>query len=587
MESQNKIISFLKKRIDLPSFQEIFFILKNIDQKEKKVFLVLFLIFISSFSVLAYQANNKISIVVPAQGGGLTEGIVGTPRFINPLLAISDADRDMATLIYSGLMRPDNEGGLVLDLAEKYEISEDGLEYTFILKPNLEWHDGEPLTSDDIIFTVQQAKDPLLKSPKRASWEGVEVQKIDDRTVKFILQKPYTPFLENTSLGILPEHLWQDASSELMTFSDLNIYPVGSGPFKIDNADKDSSGIIKTYYLKANKKFSMGEPYIKKLNLNFYPSEEKLLEAYKKGGIDSVSAITPQIIDEIKQEDSSLKTFFLPRVFGVFFNQNNIKAFTYEEVRKALDLATNKKKVVEEVLKGYGTPIDYPIPPGVLGGKNPDSEETFSIEKAKELLEKNDWKINKETGILEKTVKKEIIPLQFSISTSNAPELKQAAEILKSSWEMIGAKVDIKIFEIGDLNQNVIRPRKYDAIFFGEIVGRDPDPFVFWHSSQRNDPGLNIALYANNTVDKLLESARTISDQQKREGIYEKFQEEMRKDTPAIFVYSPFFIYLIPQEIKGLENLYSITISSERFSQIHKWHLKTKKVWKIFAPAEN
>ncbi|MBU2109574.1 hypothetical protein KKB71_01275 [Patescibacteria group bacterium] len=580
------ISSFLKKRMDLPSLQEIFYILRNISQKEKIVFFAFFIVFVSSAIILLYQINNKISVIVPDRGGTLEEGILGTPRFINPLLAISDADRDMTTLVYSGLMRPDNKGGLMLDLAEKYEISEDGLEYTFILKSDLVWHDKEPITSDDIIFTIQQAKDPILKSPKRASWEGVAIEKIDSRTVKFILEKPYAPFLENTILGILPKHIWENAFSELMSFSELNINPVGSGPFQISSVNKDSSGIIKSYTLTANKKFALGQPYIKKLILKFYPSQEKLMEAYKKGEVNSISAVTPQILEETKRKDSNIKIFSLPRVFGVFFNQNNSEVFTQKEVREALNFATDKKKIVEEMLKGFGAEIDSPIPPGVFGAIEKQEDE-FSFEKAKEILAKNGWKLNENDGILEKKIKTNTLKLEFSISTSNVPELKQVAEILKSTWESIGARVDIKIFEIGDLNQNIIRPRKYDALLFGEVIGRDPDPFVFWHSSQRNDPGLNIALYANITADKLLEKARTISDEEERRKIYQQFQDEIEKDRPAVFLYSPYFIYLIPELIKGVNELESMTTSSERFSQIHKWYIETNKIWKIFVKTEN
>ncbi|MFA4890683.1 MAG: peptide ABC transporter substrate-binding protein [Candidatus Paceibacterota bacterium] len=576
----------LKERLNLPSSQEIAYVLKHLPKKERIIFLALVAIFVGSILLFLWQANNKISVIIPERGGTLKEGIIGTPRFINPLLAISDADRDMATLIYSGLMRPDNKGGLEMDLAEKYEISNDGLEYTFTLKPNLVWHNGEPIISDDIIFTVQQAKDPMLKSAKRAGWEGVTAQKIDDRTLKFILEKPYTPFLESTTLGILPKHLWKEASSDLMSFSGLNINPVGSGPYKIKSVSRDSSGIISSATLEANKKFALGVPFMDNISIKFYPSEEKLLNAYRSREIDGVGAVTPQSLEAIKRGDSNIKIFSLPRIFGVFFNKNSAKIFAQKEVRQALETATDKKKIIDEALKGFGTRLDYPIPPGTIGAL-PAKNTSSSVDDAKKLLEKNGWKIGGD-GVYEKKISRsETLRLNFSISTSNVPELKTAAELVKSMWEKIGARVEVKVFEIGDLNQNIIRPRKYDALLFGEVVGRDPDPFVFWHSSQRNDPGLNIAMYTNITVDKFLEKARAISDEEKRKEIYGQFQEEIEKDVPAVFLYSPYFIYIAPQSLKGIENLESITIPSERFSQAHKWYLVTGKVWKIFVKKEN
>lgn len=571
----------MKKRL-----LEFVYILRNFSLREKVLFFTLAIIFIISSILILWKLSNYYSVEIPTLAGTLREGVIGTPRFINPLLAISDADRDLTNLIYSGLMRPDNKGGLIPDLAEKYEISKDGLSYTFILKPNLFWQDDQPITSDDIIFTVQQAKDSQLKSPKRASWEGVETEKIDERTIRFILKKPYTPFLENTTLGILPQYIWGGATAEQMGFSEFNINPIGSGPYKIKKINRNSSGIAISYELSPNKKFILGEPFIKNLVFRFYQSEKELLNGFQKGEIDSISAITPSLLEKIKRSNINLKTLFLPRVFGVFFNQNSAKIFIQKEVRQALNLATDKNKIVEEVLQGFGLRLDYPIPMGIFGALN-EEKSNFSEDEAKEILKKNGWILNEKENIWEKITgsgkKKEMMRLEFSLATSDAPDLKQTAELLKTMWEKIGAKVNVRIFEIGDLNQNIIRPRKYDALLFGEAVGRDPDPFAFWHSSQRNDPGLNIAMYTNAKVDKLLEEARTISDDSIRRQKYEEFQQEIVGDLPAVFLFSPKFIYLMPDYVRGAEEMESIIVPPERFSQIYKWYIKTDKVWKIFA----
>lgn len=584
-EIKEKILFFLKKRVDLPSFKETARIYKILSLKEKIAFLAFTAVFGISMLFIASDLSGKLLTEIPVSGGTLTEGVIGTPRFINPILAVSDTDRDMTALIYSGLLRPDEKGGLNLDMAEKYEISEDGLLYTFTLRQELVWHDNKPITSDDIIFTINQLKDSRIKSSKRAGWEGVKIKKIDDRTVRFILAKPYTPFLENAAIGILPKHIWEKIHPEQISFSKFNIEPIGSGPYKVKKISRNSSGIISSYILKPNKKFILGKPLIKKLELKFYPSEKELLEAYKKGDVDSISAISPQAAEKIKKSGDILKTPSLPRVFGVFFNHNNAKIFAKEETRKALNLATDKNRIITEVLEGYGVKLDYPIPPGIFGALDTEEAGDFSadVERAKSLLKKNGWKLNEETGILEKKIKKETLEFRFSLSTSDTPELKQTAELLKSMWKNIGVEVEIKIFEIGDLSQNVIRPRKYEALLFGEIIGRDPDPFAFWHSSQRNDPGLNIAMYANITVDGLLEEARAISDKDERNKKYKEFQKEVAKDMPAIFLYSPRFIYIIPEFLKMRDEIKNITIPSERFSQIHKWYIKTRKIPKIFA----
>lgn len=581
---KEKILSFFG-RLNFPSRLKIRYILRTFSLKEKIVFLILIMVFAAAGLGLFKKIDYIVSVEKPKSGGTLTEGIIGTPRFINPLLAVSDADRDLVNFVYSGLMRADAKGDLIPDLADRYEISQDGLSYTFYLKPNLEWPDKKPITSDDIIFTIQEAKNPVLKSSQRASWEGVDVEKIDDTTVKFSLKKPYAPFLENTTLGILPKHIWGDVTPEQISLSDFNINPLGSGPYKVDKISRNSSGINTAYNLVPNTKFVLQTPYISNIILKFYPSEKKIIAGYENGEIDSIGGISPQNISKIRGEKSYLKTLLLPRVFAVFFNQNNAIALSKYEVRRALDLATDKEKIIKEALQDFGSITNNPLPPGTIGAlANNDGGDSLSyeerVDKAIQTLTKAGWKLNDAEKVLEKRVnKKETLKLQFDLATSNVPELSKTAELLRVMWERIGAKVNLKIFEIGDLNQNVIRPRKYDALLFGIMTGRDPDPFAFWHSSQRNDPGLNVALYANITADKILEETRTISDIPKREEKYQAFEEQIKKDIPAIFLYSPYYIYMIPKKLEGFETE-TITIPSERFSQVYKWHIEKERVWK-------
>lgn len=549
---------------------------------EKLVFFVLTVSFLVSFLIIIWKINDTYMETIPSYGGNLTEGIIGTPRFINPVLASSDADRDMMALIYSGLMRADNNGRLINDMAEKYEISEDGLVYTFTLKPDLTWQDGEPITAEDVLFTIEKIKDPSMKSPKRGGWEGVVAEKINDKTVKFSLKKQYAPFIENTTIGILPSHIWETMSSDQIASSEINIRPIGSGPYKITEIKRNSVGIINSYEMTSNKNFALGKPNIKKIIMKFYSSEKEILSAYQKGEIESINAINPQELEKIKT-NSNVQALYLPRIFGLFLNQNNAKVLTKKEIRQALDLSVDRKKIIDIVLKGFGTELFRPLPQGTFGVLPKNENIEYSLEKAKEILDKNGWKINSADNILEKKIGKEVFRFAFSISTSDAPELKETANLLKSMWEEIGAKVDVKIFEAGDLSQNIIRPRKYDSLLFGEVVGRVPDPFAFWHSSQRNDPGLNVALYTNIKVDNILEEARIAEDEASRAEKYKEFQEEVGKDIPAIFLFSPKFIYITPKNLKGPEVMTSLTIPSERFSMIHHWYKATDKVWKIFA----
>ncbi len=524
------------------------------------------------------RTARKALVDIPVRGGTITEGMVGSPRFINPLLASSDTDRDLTALVHAGLLRATPDGTLVPDLAKSFEISDDGLQYTFTLREDAVFHDGTPVGADDVVFTITNVQDGSTKSPKRANWEEVSVEQLDERRVRFTLPKPYTPFLENVTIGILPKHLWENVTSAEFPFSSLNIEPVGAGPYKIKTVKHSVSGIPLSYTLTGFSNAASGEPYIRTIILRFYTNEESLIAAFKQGEVESMSGISPEHLSRLEVPIMRIERTPLPRIFGVFFNQNQATILAELAVREALDAAIDKNKLIEEVLGGYGTPINSPLPPTKIAvNESPDSEDRTA--RAKEILENAGWKRNSETGIFEKgeTATKE---LAFTLSTGDMPELIAAAESVKRQWELVGARIDLKILDVDDLTQNAIRPREYDALLFGEVVGRDMDLFAFWHSSQRIDPGLNIALYANIDADKLLEEAR-ITDGNTRLEKYRLFAEEVRADMPAVFLYAPDFLYVVPERLKGLQ-LGAIATSEERFLSVADWFVETERVWPIF-----
>jgi peptide/nickel transport system substrate-binding protein len=522
-----------------------------------------------------YQLNVAFFERVPTEGGSLTEGIVGTPRFINPLLTLSESDNDLTTLIYSGLLKATPEGTLIPDLAERYTISDDGKTYTFFLRTDATFHDDTPVRADDVVFTITQAQNGALKSPRRANWDNVTVEGVSEHEVVFTLPAPYGPFLENATLGILPKHLWEDIEPEQFPFSQFNMEPMGSGPYRISAVTRTAAGLPESYELTAFENYTLGKPFITTLTLKLYRSEEEASDAFAQGEVEAVNSITPARLDEIDISGSHILRAPLPRIFGLFFNQNAAPLFTSAAVRSALNIALSRESIVQEVLAGYGRPAKGPIPPGVA--EEISTPEETSSRSATDILESDGWKKD-EAGIWKKKTKEGEQTLSFSIATSNAPELKHAAEMLKRFYEEQGFVVELKFFEVGDLNQNVIRPRRYDALLFGEIVGRELDLFPFWHSSQRNDPGLNIALYANISADRLLEDARTTSDETKRRDLLERFEEEIATDIPAVFLYSPDFIYVVPEDLGGV-SLSALTHSGERFLNVHKWYKETEHVW--------
>ncbi|MFA6397699.1 MAG: ABC transporter substrate-binding protein [Candidatus Paceibacterota bacterium] len=581
-----KIKRFFKE-FKIPTKSELKKSIDTFSTKEKLIFSFITLGLLVSSLILLNRLNQYFMVEVPTTGGSISEGILGTPRFVNPVLAISDTDKDLTTLIYSGLMRKMPNGDIAEDLAEKYEVSKDSLIYTFTLKDKIYFHDNKPVTADDILFTINKIKDSNLKSPKRASWEGVEVEKVDDKTIKFILKQPYSAFLENTTIGILPSHIWKNITPEQFSFSDFNINAIGTGPYEIKKVSKKSSGLIDSYSLTSFKKFALGEPFIPKIVLSFYSNEKDLIKALNSGQIKNISAISPEKANENK-DNYRIETTVLPRIFGLFFNQTEAPLFADKNIIKAIDKGIDKNRIIQEVLYGYGISIDGPVPRQMTDYSESENKNELnreeSVKQAIDILTKDGWKLGGD-GIMEKQIinkkKKEIKKLLFSISTSDAPELKKATDLIKENLAEIGISVEVKVFEIGNLNQDVIRPRKFESLFFGQIINHQSDLFAFWHSSQRDDPGLNITGYANSKVDKILEDAINTKNRTDMFEKYNQVEEELKKDAPAVFIYSPDFIYIVSKKLEGL-NIDHLINPSDRFSNIYSWYTNTEKVWNIF-----
>lgn len=548
---------------------------------ERMVFWLATIIFVASSLYLLWQLNQNFLVEVPERGGKITEGIIGTPRFINPALVSSDADRDLTTLVYSGLLRATPDGELVNNLSKEYSVSEDGLVYTFILRDDIFFHDGERITSEDVKFTINAIKDPAVKSPRRIAWDGVTVETNGESEVRFILKQAYAPFLQNATIGILPKHIWEGITPDEFSFSQLNIDPVGSGPYYVDSIKRNDLGLPISYVLKSWKYYPLGKPFVDQITIKFYSNEQNAIEAYEQSDIQSLSGVSPKEVERVHLDDSQIEKATLPRVFGVFFNQNQASVFINKEVRQALNIAVDRDQIVKDVLSGFAVAATGPVPDVESGTSAISNSTSTRAEQAISILTKAGWTINDTTGKMEKKTKTETIPLKFSLSTGGTQELIKAAQEIAAQWTLIGADVDVKIFETGDLNQNIIRPRKYDALFFGEVIGRDLDLYPFWHSSQRNDPGLNIALYTNAKVDSIVEALRQDTNPETRRQKIQEFTNILSEDVPGVFVYSPEFIYIVPDNIHNLK-IGKLNNSSERFLNVHEWYIDTNQVWKIF-----
>lgn len=542
----------------------------------------LFFVIVFSGISLVYTLNSQYLESTPIRGGVLSEGIIGTPRFINPTLAITRADQDVSALIYSGLMRLDDKGELVPDVAESVTVSDDGLTYNVILRKDVYFHDGTPLTAHDVAFTIGLIQNPELKSPLKGNWNDVTVEEVNEHELNIVLKSAYIPFNENFTVGILPAHLWSQIPIEQVPFSPLNTTPVGSGPFKVKEPLRDENGLIKGYTLVANKA-TYNPPQFDTFQLHFYTDESQLLEDLKQGIIDASAYVSNENIAELIESGSfKLVSKPLPRVFGVFFNQNKVAALRDPAVREALSVAIDRQDIIATAVNGNGVPIYTPLPSTIdtIQSEEGSTDSTSRVERAQKILSDAGW-IKNNLGLLEKQIDGSATTLSLTIRTSNVPLFNTVSQIVADEWKAIGVEVSTEQFEQTGLVQTVIRPRDFEVLLFGLDMSRSADLYPFWHSSQKDDPGLNIAQYTNLSVDTLLEEARTEEDANARKESLTKASDIITKERPAIFLFEPMMTYVVKNDVV-VSDMQQISKPSDRFSSITQWYTDSDTLWNVF-----
>ncbi|MYE38144.1 MAG: peptide ABC transporter substrate-binding protein [Candidatus Spechtbacteria bacterium SB0662_bin_43] len=551
--------------------------MKHLSTTERHIFgviiVLVFALILGGASYLYIQNTES----VPAYGGEYHEGVVGLPRFINPvLLSTNDADRDLVRLLYSSLLKYNKDGTLVPDLAKSYTISDDKKSYTFVLKENLVWEDGTPLTTDDILFTVQTIQDQRFASPLFPIWQGVDVTAPNNTTIIFTISTSYTAFIENFTLPILPKHIWESIDHHNFALTELNLRPVGSGAFRFHSFTKNTEGVITTYTLKRNNNYHSKKPYLDSISLHFYATGQDAIRAYNARAVDGIASLSPIHKNEIQaQNATTLYTMRLPRYFALFFNTTHNKTLQDINVRQALVHATNKQTILQDTLQGYAQDATTPIPPSITSYYDATVPVLgFDPERAISLLNTAGWSEKDADGIRKKGTER----LQFHVIVPQNKELLLVLDEIKKQWYTIGVELEVQPHDPEDITQNFIRTREYDILLYGETLQMIPDPYPFWHSSQQEYPGLNFTTLADDKVDTILEQARFEIDEEKRKQLYNELQQTIVKDAIALFLYDPTYLHVLNNGIHNIQPKV-IVDPSWRFLDIEQWHIKTKRVF--------
>ncbi len=518
--------------------------------------------------IITYSSIKKNLYEIPLAGGTHTEGIVGTVRFLNPVLAVSNTDKEITDVIFRGLFKKNTDGEIVPVLVENYTVSEDGLTYTITIKDKLVFHNNKPLTSDDIVYTIKQIQDPTINSPRRVAWQGVAVKAISPNQVEFKLKQRFTDFLDMLTVGILSKEEWSTVTPEEFTLSEKNLTPVGVGPYKVTSLTSTQSGVPNKIFLSRFKKYAEGKPYIKKLELVFFGNEKDAIFALNLGNIDSLGGISSENIGLTKNK--IIEKTKLPRLFGLFFNKNKVPAFQDRDVIEAIEYVIDKQAIIETVFNGYAVQQDSAVP--FLVGPN---NALHDREKATQILEKKGWKKN-ESGFWEKDKK----VLSFKIITTDVSELKLVNVLIQEQLNTFGLKVEIETHDPNSFTQNVINSRDYEVLLFGQVLSKPSNLFAFWHSGERNAPGLNISMYVNAKVDILLEKIKKENNVEVQTQNLIALEKELNADKPAIFLFEPEYISAYSRKL--FNRNYNTRNGASRFTDIHTWSIKVDRVWKVF-----
>ncbi|MEW6610256.1 MAG: ABC transporter substrate-binding protein [Patescibacteria group bacterium] len=563
----------------IPSLKQFTYLFRVLTDKERIQFSVLFLVSLVSGAWMSIQLWQRVYIRIPAGGGMYTEGIVGSPQYLNPLYARSnEADRDLTELLFAGLVRFSAGGIVEPDLAETVEVSEDAKTYTITLRENLTWSDGEPVTSNDIKFTVEAIQNPEYRSPLQQNFSEVAVETINQRSARLILKNPSAPFLENLTLGLLPSHLWANIEPKYALLTELNTKPVSVGPYQFASLTKDPGGAIRSYTLLRRTQGVPYTPYIATLTIKFYSETADAVAALKNKTIDGLALFSQETRENTTTVRNNLTQYRIqiPQYTAIFFNTKENDVLTNRAVREALALAIDRSQILQSVLASQGELVDSPILAGTVGYRTHASSTPFDAPRAIAVLEASGWTLPEGRSVRHHAVLKQ--DLQIKLTTLNVPELYRMAEMIQKQWQSIGMSTDLEIVDSARFTQDIIRPRAFQALLIGETTGIDPDPYPFWHSSGIGERGLNLSDFLNRDADKLLEEARKTTDPKVRDDRYAAFQEILLQERPAIFLFTPSYAYDIDKKVQGI-SFPKLMTPSDRFSHINEWFIETD--WKL------
>jgi peptide/nickel transport system substrate-binding protein len=516
----------------------------------------------------AILANPK-GEAVPTSGGSYTEAVDRAPERINPLFAgANQTDADLASLVFSGLVRLGPDGTPQPDLAERWEITGNGQSYVFHLRRGIAWQDGEPFDADDVAFTYRAIADPGFKGDPALSqlMQGVVVTTRDPLTVEFRLQQTYAPFLAYLTVGILPKHLLDGMDANQLFNASFNQHPVGTGPYAFEGRDATS------VTLESNSTYYLGPPRISTFRLRIFPDVTSIGTALRTHDIDGALLGEDAVVDDIDalQNDSAFALHDLAgTAYLTLYLDTRDSRFGDQDVRRALQQGVNVESLNNDVAFGRGEREGVGIARGTWAYAPLDLPQ-FDPGAAASALERSGWRRGSD-GVRSK----DGVRLSFTLSTANDAERVAVAENVARQWRAIGVDAVVQPLSASSFIDEHLLPRDFAAALVAVDPGPDPDPYPFWHSSQIAPPGRNLSGYSEPRIDDVLERARQNTEPARRKDLYELFAEYLLAATPSIPLYAPRATYVQNTRVHGFEESVLFTPGA-RFHDVQNWYVETR-----------
>ncbi len=528
--------------------------------------------------LLTYLAINYTTVLRPGHGGTYVEAVVGQPGAINPLLCgFNVVDHDLCALVFNGLTRLGEDGRPQPDLASGWEIGADGLTYTFHLRSNANWHDGTPVTADDVILTLRVLQDPEFPGPPELGaevWRNVDIKKIDSHTLEFRLRQPYAPFLDYTTVGILPAHKIAGIPARDLASASFNAAPVGSGPFQVEEI-KSEGGRITSIVLKHFPEYFRARSYLDRIQFRFYRDYRAALHAYMAGEVEGVGRVRTSDLAQARElTELNFYSAQLAEVGMVFLNLDDADVPFFQEltVRRALMLGVDRQQIIDALLEGQAIVVDTPILPGNWAHNGETAGLEHDADRAEALLDEEGWK--RFTG--EEGRYKDGDRLAFTLLTSNQPQRKAVAEMLAEQWAGLGVDVTVQDMAAAEL-RDALEERDFEAALIHLSLPGDPDPYPFWHEKQIGS-GQNYAGLVHRRISEVVERARVTPNENRRRQLYDEFQELFVEELPGLPLYVPIYTYGVGERINDVQ-IGRLMVPSDRFRTVLNWWVVHRRVF--------